>query len=163
MVPVATVWAPRPTVTLPAVLVGVCRVTLKLSLLSKAMSPATFTVRMVEVLPAVMVPLRVIGSDGAPAKSAEAAWAEVTRAENATSPVVPPVRSTVKVKAVVPALPSARLTVSEPAAMATLCVSPEEVVKALVENGTSGFTVSIDWSPLASWNTQLPAVFSTVA
>ena len=77
--------------------------------------------------------------------------------------MVPPVRSTVKEKLVVPLLPSRADTASDPAAKVTVWVSVPATVKAVVGNGRSGVTVSIDWSPLPSWNTQLAGLLMTEA
>jgi hypothetical protein len=55
--------------------------------------------------------------------------ADVKTPEKLTSPVVPPVRLTVKTKSVVPEFPSFCETESVPAENSTDCVSDAEVVK----------------------------------
>ena len=76
---------------------------------------------------------------------------------------VPPVRSTVNTNAVVPLLPSFCETVSESAAKRTVCAAGPVVVKAVVENGTSGGVPSADWSPLPSWVVQFDGSLITAA
>ena len=91
MVPVAC--AVPIVVTTAAEFEAFCSVSVKVSLASLVVSPATVTVTIAEVWPAAMVPLKAIGLP--PTKSAASVCAEAIAPEKVTSPVVPPVRSTV--------------------------------------------------------------------
>jgi hypothetical protein len=106
IVPVAKVSAPSPVGIDPSLLTADCSVSVNCSFGSTSVSPLTAIVTVAEPAPAGIVPLNASGKAGAPAKSAELASAEVSWSPKSTSPVVPPVRSTVNVKLVCPALPS---------------------------------------------------------
>ena len=121
MVPVAVACAPSEVDTVPSLFETVCKVSVKFSSGSTVASPLIWIVTVAEAWPAGIVPLNANGTAAAPLKSAALAAAEVSWPLKLTSPAVPPVRSTVKVKAVVPALPSAWETETEPAAKATVC------------------------------------------
>src|SRR4051794_36212771 len=89
---------------------GLDRATVKFSLGSTVLSPATFTVRVFVVSPAakLTVPL----GNAPPVKSAAVAGLAplpVTAKAAVEAPAVLPLRETVKVKAVLPLLPSFRL------------------------------------------------------